>query len=156
MTGAKIRLAIAAVLFVGWLCWLAYLVVTKNDPVVVSRSQMMAATHFVVANVAVDAQGRPETKVAVVRDLHPVGAPLAGTITVANIKDARIGGASDFTAGGPFLLPLTAIPNSNSYDLTPPPRSPGNEGALRPRPWAYRWDAPGVQRQFDELIAHRP
>jgi hypothetical protein len=158
MTGAKIRLAVAGLLFFGWLVYLGYLVLTKTNPVIVSRSQVMAATHFVLADVTVDpATGHPNRAVTVVRDLRPVGAPLAGTIIVMNIKDARIGGVNDFSAGGPFLLPLTPLASQkDTYELTPPPRSPGTDSLSRPRPWAYRWDAPGVQRQFDELVRERP
>jgi len=158
MTGAKVRLAVAGLLFFGWLVYLGYLVLTKTNPVVVSRSQVMAATHFVLADVTVDpSTGHPNRTVTVVRDLRPVGTPITGTITVMNIKDARIAGAGDFTAGGPFLLPLTPLASAkDTYELTPPPRSPGGDPTLRPRPWAYRWDAPGVQRQFEELLAGRP
>ena len=50
MSVARVRLIVAAVLFFGWLCWLGYLAFTKTTPVIVSRSQVMAANRFVVAD----------------------------------------------------------------------------------------------------------
>jgi hypothetical protein len=153
------RLVIPLALLVGWLGWLGYLAATKTNAVVVSRSQVMAATHFVLANVALDPEtGQPDRQVTVVQDLRPDGQPIAAgaTITVQNIKDARIAGGPDgFKDAGPYLLPLTAT-SEGVYVLTPPPRAPGAEGPGRARPWAYVWSAPGVQEQLDALVPKRP
>lgn len=154
MKAARIRLVVAGVLFFGWLCWLGYLAATKTNPVVLSRSQAMVATHFVLANVTVDpATGLPERKVIVVENLRPQGDPLPWEIEVRNIKEARIGGAESFQEEGPYLLMLTRT--ESGYELTPPPRAPGNDSPIRPRPWAYLWKAPGVQEQFERLVPRR-
>jgi hypothetical protein len=152
----RVGLIVTAILFVGWLGFLAYLAATKTDPVIVSRSQVMAATHFVLAEVKVDpATGEPERQVTVVRDLRPHGAPIDAVVTVLNIKHARVAGpAGAFQGKGPYLLPLTRT--SEGYLLTPAPRAPGQEGAARSRPWAYRWEAPGVQEQFESLVPKAP
>ena len=155
MTAARARFAIAAILFAGWIGWLAYLAFTKTEPVVVSRSQVMDATHFVLADIRVDGEtGEAIRDVTIVEDLRPVGLPLTGTIRVVNLRDARVGGrARNFSRRGPYLLPLTRHADG-SFELTPPPRSPGNDAAARP--WAYYWEDDGVARQFDHLVPKRP
>ena len=157
MKVARIRLAIATLLIAAWLGYLGFLVLYERDPVIVSRSQVMASTQFVVANVTVDPDtGLPNRSVTVVEDLRPLKESLTGkSITVWNIKDARVAGTKDgFREQGPYLLMLTKN-NTDGYDLTPPPRSPGNDSPIRPKPWAYYWTAPGVQKQFDELVPKR-
>ena len=157
MTGPRTRLIVAAALLVGWLSWLAYLAATKTNPVVVSRSQVMAATHFVLANVTRDPEtGQPNRQVTVVQDLRPGAQPIpaGATVSVLNIRDARIaGGKGGFEDPGPYLLPLTAA-NEGVFILTPPPRAPGASQPLRP--WAYVWGAPGVKEQFEALVVDRP
>ena len=154
----RIGLVVTGTLLVGWLAWLGYLAATKTNPVVVSRSQVMASTHFVLAEVRVDpATGLPEREVHVVKDLRPAGDPLTGPIRVTNLKDARVaGGDGRFTDPGPYLLMLTRAPNNDQFVLTPPPLAPGHEGLVRPRPWAYVWAAPGVREQFDALAPKQP
>ena len=156
MTAARARLVMAAVLFVGWLGWLGYLAATKTNPVVVSRSQMMAATRFVVAEVTINPQGFPNRTVTIVEDLRPTDAPLPRTITVENIEKGRVAGAKEFREGTRYLLPLS-VSSSGSYALTVQPRSPGQE-VVDPdklRPWAYVWDDPEVRRQFGALVPER-
>ena len=151
------RLAIATLLLFGWLGYLGFLVLFERNPVVVSRSQVMASTQFVVADVTIDSDtGLPNKNVTVTEDLRPLGQPLTGkTIIVWNIKDARVAGATDgFHGKGPYLLMLTKN-TTDGYDLTPPPRAPGSDSPIRPKPWAYRWDTPGVQNQFAELVPKR-
>src|SRR5262245_6523413 len=150
------RLVVPLALLIGWLTWLGYLAATKTNPVVVSRSQVMAANRFVLADVTRGPDGQPNKQVMVVQDLRPIGEPIPGgaTITVQNIKDARIAGGKDaFEDPGPYLLPLTAV-SDGVYVLTPPPRAPGANQLLRP--WAYVWGAPGVKDQFDALVPGRP
>jgi hypothetical protein len=153
------RLVVPLALFLGWLGWLGYLAATKTNPIVVSHSQVMASTNFVLAQVTRDPDtGQPDKQVKVVQDLRPLSQPIpAGTtITVQNIKDARIaGGADGFKDPGPYLLPLTAA-GDGTFRLTPPPPAPGAEGSSRLRPWAYVWSAPGVQQQFEALVGKPP
>jgi hypothetical protein len=156
MRRSPIFLIVAATLFVGWLCWLGYLAAIKTNPVVVSRSQIMASTHFVLATVTIDPQsGQPDREVAVVEDLRPLGESLKGKkIRVENIKNGRIGGGKEFREQTQYLLPLTAT--ASGYMLTPQPRSPGQEVIPESvRPWVYVWDAPGVQEQFEGLASKR-
>lgn len=153
------RFIIPLAALLAWLGWLGYLAWFKTNPIVVSHSQVMASTNFVLANVTRDPDtGQPDKAVTVVQDLRPLAQPIpaGSTITVQNIKDARIaGGPEGFQDPGPYLLPLTAT-GSGAFILTPPPRAPGAEGPARSRPWAYVWGAPGVQEQFQTLVAERP
>jgi len=154
MKWARLRLAIATLLLVGWLGYLGFLVIFERNPIVVSRSQVMASTQFILADVTINpADGLPNKMVTVVNDLRPLGQSLEGKqVTVWNIKDARVAGTKDgFRSPGPYLLMLTKN-STDGFDLTPPPRAPGSDAGIRPKPWAYRWEAPGVKEQFDELV----
>jgi hypothetical protein len=152
MSFARARLLIAAALFVGWLCWLGYLAWFKTNPIVVSHSQVMASTNFVVAEVGIDPEtSEPKREVHVVEDLRPAGDQVVGEIKVVNIKDARIAGGGKFEEKVNYLLALTRRPTGD-FELTPPPRAPGADSGIRSRPWAYRWDHPEVQRQFEMLV----
>jgi hypothetical protein len=154
MKAARIRLVVAAILLFAWLGYLGYLVLYERHPVVVSRSQIMASTHFVLAEVRVGADGLPMPNVEVKEDLRPSGVPLSGTIKVRNIREARIGGGAEaFKDPGPYLLMLSKA--DDGFELTPSPRSAGHERPGRPQPWAYRWDAKGVREQFEALVPKR-
>jgi hypothetical protein len=157
MKAARLRLIIASILLFGWLGYLLFLVLFERDPVVISRSQVMASTHFVLADVRLDpATGDANPVVQVKEDLRPLGEALTGKhVRVRNIKEARQHGRpTAFRDQGPYLLALTKL-DEGTYELTPPPRSPGHDSAIRPRPWVYLWDAPGVQDQFNKLVPKR-
>jgi hypothetical protein len=161
MTVARTRLLVAAVVFVGWLCWLGYLAAYKTRPVVVSRSQVMAADRFVVGKVQVEPDtGALSKDVVVVTDLHPGGSPLAGTIRVMNLEQAEIvGGGTRFERDKEYLLLLTPLPGGNGgvFELTRPPGRtyrpppPNDKRPEAGRPYAYRWDDEDVRRQFEAL-----
>ncbi len=160
MTVARARLAIAAVLFFGWLGWLGYLAFTQTNPVIVSRSQAMAADRFVVGEVTVDpATGALNKNVTVVEDLRPDGAPLTGAVEVPNLEQAEVtGGETRFRDKGHYLLMLNSAGNGK-FNLTRPPgrvsRAPGGNRTEPGRPWVYNWDNTDVRRQFDELFPKR-
>lgn len=159
MTVARVRLVVAAALFFGWLCWIAYLAYFKTHPVVVSRSQVMAADRYVVAKVNVEpGTGALSKQVTVKQDLHPQGDPLPGTITVTNLERAEIvGGGTQFEPDAEYLLLLTPLPGGGAFELTPPPGRvyrppPPNDRRTEPgRPYAYRWDNEDVRQQFQAL-----
>ncbi len=149
----KVRVIVAGGLFFLWLGWIGYLAATKANPVVVSRAQLMAAEHYILAEVAVDPATKKPSKVQRVRDdLKSRGPALSGDINIYNLTEARIAGQKDaeFLPGTVYLLPVTKV-SDETYELTPPPKAPGNEGITRGRPWAYPW-TPTVQRQFEQLV----
>jgi predicted membrane metal-binding protein len=153
MSGARLRLILCAVLFFGWIGWLAYLAATKSNPIVVSRAQMIAASNFVLVDVQLDPETQqPLTKQTIAEDLRPGEKPLAGSINIVNLREARIAGAKSrlFTDEGRYLLPLIRL-GEDRFELAPPPKSPGNDGPSRGNPWAYLWQ-PEVEKQFNELV----
>jgi hypothetical protein len=153
MKAARVRLIVASVLLVAWLGYLGYLVLYERHPVVVSRSQVMASTHFVLANITLGPDGLPVTAVTVTQDLRPLGTAISGTIKVRNMKEARIGGDKSFEDKVPYLLMLTKT--EDGFELTSPPQTPRGDSGTRGRPWVYRWDAKGVEDQFEALVPKR-
>ena len=152
MKKTRLGVVVTACLFFGWLGWLGYLAIAKSNPIVMSRSQMMAATHFVIAEVHIDADTRrPDREVKIIEDLRPRAKVLEGTIRVANLPEARISGAKGFRNGA-YLLPLTSR-GDGTFELTVQPPSPGQEGIKHQslRPWAYLWESDQVKRQFEVL-----
>lgn len=162
MSVARVRLLVAAVLFAGWLCWLGYLAFAKTTPVIVSHSQAMAASRFVVAEVSLDANGALNKNVRVVEELRPGATPLPDIIEVRNLEQAEVtGGDIRFMDRGRYLLMLSPVPGAGdkAFELTRPPgriyRVPGSNRVEPGRPWAYKWDNPDVRRQFDQLVPQR-
>jgi hypothetical protein len=155
MKKSRAFLIVTALAFSGWLAWLGFLAFSKAKPVVVSRSQVLASTHFVVAKVTLDTEGWPNPDVQVVTDLRPKGAALTGTIRVRNLKTARLPRQSfppDWRPDVEYLMPLTR--SADEFVVTGQPVSPGQESVDRQRehPWVYPWASDDVRRQFDHLV----
>jgi hypothetical protein len=137
------RLILAVILFLGWMGYLGFQVVTRPQtaagaPLVVSRPQILASQIDVVANVP-DENGE---KVEITEVLYPGSSALkpGDTIHVTNIRDCmppRGEGekpARDWTDPGKYLLPLRATGEKNTYEVAPIPPSPG---FYQPRPRIY-------------------
>ncbi len=155
MRKSRVFLAVTALAFFGWVGWLGYLAFTKAKPVVVSRSQLVASTHFVVARVTLDSEGWPNPDVQVVTDLRPKGAALTGTIRVRNLKTARMPGQAyppDWKPDVEYLLALTRGPD-DQFELTGQPPAPGEVRDKREqaKPWVYPWSSDDVRQQFGRL-----
>ena len=152
MNRAKLRLTIAVLLFAGWLGFLAYLALLRANPVIVSRWQMMAATHAVVARVSLDADGRPK-ETAHVEQVFPEGAkdgPAVGQdLELPGLTKAHLPSGKSFPAGdGSYLIPLTKEPGNQFHVVALPP-SPGYD--FSSRHLIYPW-TPDVERQARELL----
>ena len=115
---SRALLAVSALLFLGWVAYLAVLALTAREPVVLSRPQLLAADLIVTAEV--EALDRPVTVVEV---HHAQGAApeKGGKVEVANLPDSKAG----WVGPGRYLLPLTA---KEGHRLTAVPRSPGYGG----------------------------
>ena len=151
MTPGKFRLAVAVVLFLGWIGWLAYLAFVKPPPVVVSRSQLMVAGLAGVARIELDPEGRPET--ALVEQVLGPGAaqgPAVGaTLHPFGHGSVRLpGGKTTFQPGTLYLIPLTKA-GDNQFRVVASPRSPGYD--VQSPPVIYPWN-PEVERQVKELL----
>ena len=141
MNGAKVRLIVAAALFVGWLAWLGYTAATKNRGPVVSHVQAAATAHVIVGEITLGPGDKPALEVKVIESLK-AGSPAAGTtIFVANLSDAK-----GFEGPGEYLLLLSENPLPRSipvngqelpmHALVGVQRSPGYE--LSGGPMIYR------------------
>jgi hypothetical protein len=137
MRASKARLAVAAVLFLAWIGYLVYLVVTttrpevhlwppevtRRPPVVLSRPQFLVSDLDLVAEVK-DRNGQPDSQVTVkkvqwVRDEKE--RPAAPEIVVVNLP-----GAQGWEGPGDYILPLGR--DGKVYRVVAIPRSPGFDG----------------------------
>jgi hypothetical protein len=153
MKGAALRLALAAILFAGWLGYLAYLAATAAHPDVLSRPQFLVSSLDVIAQVEA-ADGRPSPTVRVVEVRRPSAEKkLEGQILRINNLETCDGWAGP----GDYILALTVV--GKDYEVTPTPRSPGypppRASAERsPPPRIYRL-TPETGRQLGELLSRK-
>ncbi len=118
-----VLLLAVAVLFVGWIGYLAYLALTTRNPIVLSRPQLLAADVVVLGRV--DALDGPVVVEKVVRAAKPEQAPAEGKpVEIRNLSECK----DDWGGAGRYLLPLTAEPGGKGYRVTAIPRSPGYFG----------------------------
>ena len=155
LTSGRVRLFVAAVLFIGWLSYLGYAALTKNRGPVISRAQAAAATHAVVAEVEAGPDGKPRPQVTVVESFGGNSPGRDAKLFVANLADVQ-----GFDGPGQYLLLLAADPRLQGVKLNPddlPPfavvgqqRSPGNDLVGVGRPLVYHW-TDDLRKQFEKL-----
>jgi hypothetical protein len=151
MSRARLRLVIAAALFVGWLAWLGYAVSQRNNAPVVSRAQLTAATHLLVAEVSVGEDGLPTPTVKVIEVLRGENVDKAQPIQVMNLPAAMPPGANGFPGAGTYLIPV--IGDGLTFRVAGLPRSPGYEPVSPARPTIYLWnDATRAQLKGLEVV----
>ena len=126
MVSPKARLAVSAGLFLAWIGFLVYLVAQTRAPVILSRPQLLVSSLTVLAEVR-EKDGRPAPTIQVKkvhRALDAEDAKLDGTqITVEDLVDC---GAKQGWAGpGEYIVPLTRLGSSGSFQVTQIPPSPG-------------------------------
>ena len=143
-------LVLSAVLFLGWIGWLAYLVATARPPVVLSRPQFLASTLDVIGRVDARPDGRPNPEVSVREVRWPQEGPekaLAGTtVTVHDLPEHAEGG---WAGPDSYILPL--VKDGKDYRVARIPHSPGFEAdtqAARAR--IYR-ETPQTLCQLEEV-----
>jgi hypothetical protein len=153
MKGAALRLMLAAVLFAGWLGYLAYLAVTAAHPIVLSRAQFQVSGLDVIAQIdATDS--RPTSIVRVIEVPWPAAEKkLKGqTLAVQNLDLCE-----GWQGPGEYILPLSVV--GENYEVTATPRSPGypparvpGERSVLPRIYPLTSQ---TARQFDEIIRRK-
>jgi len=126
---AKIRLAIAAGLFLAWIGWLAYLVVkTRENPIILARPQFLVADLWVRGHLDGN-DNRPDAKVVIREVLWARKDEDKGLVEKqVTVQDLDLVGKDLGWAGpGDYLLPLqkTNSGKNSSVRLTPIPPSPG-------------------------------
>ncbi len=139
MTRARIQLIVAAALFAGWVSWLGYTVSQKGRTAVLSRAQLTAATHLLVADVTLTPEGLPSTTVKVVQVLRGGGTP-GSDVEVLNLPSTLPPGEKEFPGSGTYLLAV--VGDGKSYTLAGLPSSPGYDAAAygtKGRPPVYPW-----------------
>jgi hypothetical protein len=120
MSGARVRLWIAAALFAGWIGWLAYLAATTTHPVVLSRPQFLVSTLDVIADVHA-ANGHPAEEVTV-REVHwpPNGRE---KLVGEQIRVIDLPRCEGWDGAGSYILPL--VRDGDAYRVASTPPSPG-------------------------------
>jgi hypothetical protein len=141
----RIRLIVAAVLFLGWMAWLGYAALTKSRGPVVSRAQAAAATDAVEVRIRPGAPGEPEV-VEIVRPLK------GGLAKGAKVEVLNLGEAEGFDGEGDYLLLLVKDRHSDLYRVVGQQRSPGYETTGKPR--VYPW-SPDVEEQAKALFPQK-
>lgn len=142
MSFARLRLGVALAAFVGWLAWLAVAVSYKGTVQVVSRAQLLAATHVVVAEVTTADDGRPDAEVTITEVLRaPADDKPAGKVRVSGLPKAAtplpVAGDSRTPPAGTYLLPLVRA--GDGYAVAGLPASPGLDARTPDRPVVYPW-----------------
>ena len=150
MTFARLRFAVALLAFVAWLGWLAAAVALKGDPIL-SRAQLLNATHLVYAEVTVGDDGLPRSGATVVEVAR--GEAVTGNITVLNLSKALPAGAKSFPGPGVYLLPLNG--DGKTFRVVGLPRSPGYDAADPVRPVIYPATA-ATRLQLQRLLEPQP
>lgn len=151
MSVGRLLLIAATAAYLGWLGWLGYAVYVArwtDKPPVVSRAQLVAATHLVVADVAAGPDGLPAAVVTVGEVIRGSGLSPGESIHVLNLPAAVPPGVGAILEPGKYLLPL--VGDGKTFRVAGLPRSPGYEPAAPVRPAIYRWDA-GTQAQLRTL-----
>lgn len=175
--GGRALVAVAAVLFVGWLCWLGYTALTRSQSPYISRAQAAGATVAVVAELTAGEDGqtvllvrrgsrspdmielkekadRPAVKATVVESWK--GGPEKG----ASIGVTNLPNCAGYTGPGTYLLLLNPEPDAvveklPAYSVAGAQRSPGNDpiesGALRVYPWNEKTSA-DLRKQVETLF----
>jgi hypothetical protein len=144
MSRARLLLVLALAAFVGWLGWLGYAVYAAryapDRSAVLSRAQLTAATHLVVARVEVAEDGLPSPTVKVVEVIKGANVAKGDTVEVLNLPAAKPPGPGGFPGPGEYLLPLERAGQSGPFRVAGLPRSPGYEPTTIDRPPIYPWD----------------
>jgi hypothetical protein len=143
MSRARLLLVLALAAFVGWLGWLGYAVYAAryapDKSAVLSRAQLTAATHLIVAEVTVAEDGLPAPAAKVVEVLKGNGVAPGAEVEVLNLPAAKPPGPGGFPGPGVYLLPVVREGQTGPFRVAGLPRSPGYEPAPVERPPIYRW-----------------
>jgi hypothetical protein len=143
MTRARLFYIVALAAFLGWLGWLGYAVYAARyapeKPVVLSRAQLTAATHLLVADVTVAEDGLPAPVAKVVEVVKGNGVAPGADVEVLNLPAAKPPGPGGFPGPGRYLLPAVRTEQTGPFRVAGLPRSPGFEPTPVERPPIYPW-----------------
>src|SRR4051794_27467537 len=109
MPAARLRLVLAATLFLLWIGWLGYLALTAARPVIVSRPQLLVSALDVRAAVAAADDGSPLPAVTVLEVLYPPGKQ------PQHLSVTNLGQCQGWEGPGEYLLPLIPSGDGTTY-----------------------------------------
>lgn len=131
MKKSPLVLAIAALLFVGWMIFLGTQALRKSNPVVVSRAQLMVSQYEVEVDLESAPSGSAPQTVKVLSVLYKSDdSPPSGQITVTNLGDTQ-----GYAGPGAYLLPL--VKHGDKYEVAGYPVDPGYSPDKRLKPRIY-------------------
>jgi hypothetical protein len=126
MTRSRVVLIGSVVLFLGWLCWLGYLVAKTTRPTVLSRPQFLVAEVYVIA----DLEGE-ETPADVATVKQVVWAAPGVDLPREKVPVKNLSGVKaeqGWHGPGGYILALSRTQDTKMFQLTPLPRTPGFMG----------------------------
>jgi hypothetical protein len=130
MKKSPIVLAVAALLFIGWMIFLGTQALRKSKPVVVSRAQLLASQYEVEVDLPAPPTDGEKVKVLTVA-YQSDSSPPGGEITVTNL-----GHTQGYAGPGAYLLPL--VRHGDKYEIAGYPADPGYPALLEaPKPRIY-------------------
>jgi hypothetical protein len=166
MMRSRWRLVVSAVLFVGWIGYLGWVVANSTRPVILSRPQFLTADLYVVATVTAQGGGEP-ADVVTVKECKWAAVAADGKrqqLKVRNLPKCvtALGweGPGDYvlalshTKDGPDLFEVTPLPKTPGFPGWSPERYERGEtlpGRKDPPRLIYKATDP-VLRQLDELV----
>jgi hypothetical protein len=150
MKKSPVALAVAVMLFVGWLTWLGIQALRDRNPIVVSRAQLAVSQYDVEA----DLQANPDGSL-------PLGVKVAGVRWAADgqkpaerdeITVVNLNATQGFRGNGKYLLPLVRYKGrEKEFEVAGLPLDPGYPPLKEPpKPRIYPV-TPGVLKQWDEI-----
>ncbi|HEY1861965.1 MAG TPA: hypothetical protein VGG61_16505 [Gemmataceae bacterium] len=148
MDRRKALLAVAVVLFVGWMAYLIQLALTHRHSTVISRPQILVSQVVVVAHIEGDHS--PNEEATIEQVLFPEkeveGVKGGEILRIANLPQST----KNWTGAGDYLLPLEKV--ADGFLVTSIPRSPGFLPAgSNSQPLIYRWT-----HEIEEQFKHVP
>jgi len=148
MTRRRVFLALTAALFAGWMIYLLQLALRHQDPIVVSRPQILVAEVIVVARV--EDPEKPEVEVEEVFD------PTNGYKGPALKRGKSIRVSNLATCDGlqpgsqSYILPLE-FDGDPGFSVVPIPRSPGYDPISKRPPRIYL-DGDETRHQVEHIL----
>jgi hypothetical protein len=118
-------LAVAALLFVGWVTWLGVQALRDRRPVVVSRAQLAVSQYDVEVELAANPDGTLPASVRVTRVRWSADDRKPAEGEMINVRN--LGKAQGYQDPGMYLLPLVRFKDKAAeFELAGLPLDPGN------------------------------
>jgi hypothetical protein len=131
MKRCRVLLVLTTVLFLAWIGWLTFLAATTTEPLVLARPQFLLADLYVVADVVANpASEEPDDIVTVEQVIWSANQADAQhkKILVKNLT--RMDAHHGWQGPGQYILPLSRTKESDVFQVTALPRTPGFSGGL--------------------------